>query len=162
MMEGGSIMRSLRTLNASQDAEACDAIVRDLPAWFGNEEGLREQAQLVRTSAGLVCVEDGDVVGFLTYVLPYPQTGEITWMAVRSDDRRRGIGKALLDQLTSVLSLDGATMLIVKTLSDREDPGPAFAETRSFYLAQGFAPVAELEIWSSDNPCQLLAMPLRA
>jgi GNAT superfamily N-acetyltransferase len=153
--------RSVRALDAPADADACDVIVRGLPAWFGSEDGLREQEQLVRTSAGLVCVEDGEIVGFLTYARLYPQTVEITWMAVRSDVRRRGIGAALLDELTPVLSEDGATMLVVKTLSDREDPGPAYAETRSFYLAQGFAPIAELELWGPENPCQLLAMPLR-
>jgi ribosomal protein S18 acetylase RimI-like enzyme len=158
-MEKDSTRRSIRALDASMDAEACDGIVQGLPAWFGNEEGLREQAQIVRTSAGIVCVEDGEIVGFLTYVRLYPQTAEITWMAVRSDVRRRGIGTALLDELTAVLSRDGARMLVVKTLSNREDPGPEYSETRSFYLTRGFDPVAELEIWGPENPCQLLAMP---
>lgn len=159
-MEHDRINRSVRALDASLDAEACDGIVRSLPEWFGNEAGLREQAQLVRTSAGLVCVEDGEIVGFLTYARLYPETAEITWMAVRSDCRRRGIGTILLDELTAALSQDGARMLVVKTLSDREEPGPEYAETRSFYLARGFVPVAELDIWGAQNPCQLLATAL--
>jgi GNAT superfamily N-acetyltransferase len=154
------IKGSVRALNASLDAEACDDIVRGLPEWFGNEEGLKQQAQLVRTSAGMVCVEDGEIVGFLTYVRIYPRTAEVTWMAVRSDRRRRGIGTTLLGELTPMLTRDGARMLVVKTLSDREEPGPEYAETRSFYLARGFVPVAELDIWGAENPCQLLVMAL--
>jgi hypothetical protein len=50
--------------------------------------------------------------------------------------------------------------LTVKTLSDREDPGPEYAQTRAFYLAVGFVPVAELDIWGPENPCQLLARPV--
>lgn len=149
----------MRTLNISADAEACDGIVRGLPAWFGNEDGLKEQAQLVRSSPGLVCVEDAEIVGFLTYLQMHPRAAEITWMAVRSDKRRRGIGTTLLNELTSALSRDGTRLLVVKTLSDREEPGRAYAETRSFYLGRGFIPVAELEIWGPENPCQLLVMP---
>jgi hypothetical protein len=34
--------------------------------------------------------------------------------------------------------------LLVKTLSDRTDPGPEYAETRAFYPAMEFLPVAEV------------------
>ena len=49
----------------------------------------------------------------------------------------------------------------MKTLSDREgDPGPEYGATRAFYLARGFRPAAELDLWGPDNPCQLLARTL--
>jgi hypothetical protein len=50
----------------------------------------------------------------------------------------------------------------VKTLSDRTDPGPEYAETRAFYLAMDFVPVAELDLDppGPENPIQLLALPL--
>ena len=149
--------RVVRALDHSSDAAACDAIVRGLPDWFANEDGLREQAELVRTADGLVIGEDGAVVGFLTYAALNPRTAEITWMAVRSDRRRRGIGAALVDGLTTHLSRQGKKMLVVKTLSDREDPGTEYAQTRAFYLGIGFVPDAELDIWGPENPCQLLA-----
>jgi ribosomal protein S18 acetylase RimI-like enzyme len=110
----------------------------------------------------LVCVDAGELAGFLTYAFLTPQAAEITWMAIRSDRRRRGIGTMLLDELTPKLSRHGARMLVVKTLSDRQDPGPAYTATRRFYVACGFAPVAELDIWGPENPCQLLAMQLPA
>ena len=65
---------------------------------------------------------------------------------------------ALNDQLRT----HGDRLVLVKTISDRSDPGPEYAETRAFYLTMGFVPVAELDLDPPDpeNPIQLLALPL--
>ena len=81
-------------------------------------------------------------------------------MAVHRDHRRSGHGRALMDAVAKELAGRGVQLLLVKTLSDREDPGPEYAETRAFYLASGFIPVMELDIWGPDNPCQALALVL--
>lgn len=141
------------------DAEACDAIIAGLPDWFGNEEGLRGCAAAVRTQRGLVDERDGRATGFLTYTTAEPEA-EITWMAVDADARRTGIGAALTDALVTRLRGTDVDLLLVKTLSDREDPGPAYAQTRAFYLAMGFVPKAELDIWGPENPAQLLVKVL--
>ena len=47
----------------------------------------------------------------------------------------------------------------VKTLSERAASAP-YAETRAFYLANGFEPVAELDMWDEDNPAVLLRRSL--
>jgi GNAT superfamily N-acetyltransferase len=143
-----------------RDAEACDAIVAGLPDWFGNADGIREAAEAVRSHEGLVAEEDDAVVGFLTLVHPYRTTSEISWMAVRRGHRRAGVGRALVYAAVDALAARGVRLLTVKTLSDREDPGPEYAQTRAFYLATGFLPVAELDIWGPQNRCQLLAKPL--
>ncbi|HSL11665.1 MAG TPA: GNAT family N-acetyltransferase [Actinomycetota bacterium] len=143
-----------------RDADACDAIVAGLPDWFGNEDGIRQAAEAVRTHDGLVADESGQVVGFLTLVHPYPTTSEISWMAVRRDHHRTGVGRALVAGAVDHVAARGVRLLTVKTLSDREDPGPEYAQTRAFYLAVGFVPVAELDIWGPQNPCQLLARPV--
>ena len=148
----------IRALHAD-DGPACDAIVASLPAWFGMEEGIRECAKAVRTQPGLVVEADCEVVGFLTLSRPYAHTPEISWMAVRAGHRRRGTGRALIDAISDRLRAEGDRLMVVKTLSDREDPGPEYAETRAFYLAMGFVPVAELYL-HPDNPMQLLALPL--
>jgi GNAT superfamily N-acetyltransferase len=141
------------------DGAACDAIVASLPDWFGMEEGLRECAAAVRTQPGLVAEVDGEVTGFLTLARPYPRTPEISWLAVHARDRRRGIGKALIVAASDQLRARGDRLVLVKTLSDRTYPGPEYAETRAFYLAMGFLPVAELDLYP-ENPIQLLALPL--
>jgi ribosomal protein S18 acetylase RimI-like enzyme len=61
----------------------------------------------VRQQDGLVAVDDGTVVGFLTWQPRFEEAAEITWMAVRSDRRRQGIGHALIDRLASDLVVTG-------------------------------------------------------
>jgi GNAT superfamily N-acetyltransferase len=129
----------IRPLDPS-DSTACDAIVASLPDWFGLEEGIRECAEAVRTQPGLVAEVDGEVSGFLTIARPYPQTPEISWLAVHARDRRRGVGRALIMALNDQLRTHGDRLVLVKTLSDRSDPGPEYAETRAFYLAMDSSP----------------------
>lgn len=57
----------VRPLTAA-DAEACDAIVAGLPYHFAMDEGRRQCAAAVRRDPGLVAVEHGEVLGFLTFV----------------------------------------------------------------------------------------------
>ena len=144
---------------ASADAVACDAIIAGLPDWFGNEHGIRDCAEAVRSQPGLVAVEGGIVRGFLTWERREATGAEITWMAVRSDDRRRGVGHAMLSALLDRLRADSIDRLDVKTLSEREPYAP-YAETRAFYVANGFVKVAELDIWGPENPAVLLSRSL--
>lgn len=156
-MAGRSIV--IRPLDSDSDAVACDAIIASLPGWFGMEEGIRECAAAVRTQPGLVAEIGGSVAGFLTLARPYPSTPEISWLAVHARHRRRGMGRALIEAVSDQLRAEGDRIVVVKTLSDRTDPGPEYAETRAFYLALGFVPVVELDLYP-DNPIQLLALPL--
>jgi N-acetylglutamate synthase-like GNAT family acetyltransferase len=142
------------------DAPVCDAIIASLPDWFGLQDGIDECAEAVRTQPGLVCERDGRVVGFLTVVRPSAVTAEISWLAVHADDRGHGAGTKLVEGLASDLSGTGVRLLLVKTLSDREDPGPEYAATRAFYLARGFQPAAELDLFGPENPIQLLSRPV--
>jgi GNAT superfamily N-acetyltransferase len=130
-----------------------------LPDWFGNEEGIQQCADAVRTQRGLVAEQAARVVGFLTYTAA-EEEAEIMWIAVAADHRGSGIGSKLIDALAGRLRAGGVGRLMVKTLSDREDPGPEYAQTRAFYLAMGFVPEAELDIWGPENPAQLLAKVL--
>ena len=144
------------------DAESCDAIVTGLPEWFGDETGIRDCAEAVRVQPGLVADDAGEVVGFCTYELRPPRSAEITWMAVRADRHRTGIGTAIIDALVGRLTAQGTRLLLVKTLSDRNEPYRPYNQTRRFYLLMGFVRVAELDVWGPDNPAVLLAKPLQA
>ncbi len=127
------------------------------PDGFGDPDGIARCARAVRTEDGLVAVEDGEVVAFITHQPASGSDHEITWMAVQADRRGRGIGTALVAELADRLPA-GTRTLLVKTLSDRDgDPGPEYSQTRGFYLARGFTPMAELDIWGPENPCQVLA-----
>ena len=139
-----------------RDAQTCDAIVAGLPDWFGDPLGLVECAEAVRSQRGFVSVgKGGDVAGFLTWIDQDPATVEITWMAVRADSRRAGIGRELIETLFRSARGKGARFVLVKTLSDAH-PDERYAQTRAFYRAMGFEPVSELDIWGPRNPAQLL------
>jgi ribosomal protein S18 acetylase RimI-like enzyme len=143
---------------APDDADHCDAIVAGLPDWFGMEQGIRDCAEAVRTQAGAVAEFEGEVAGFLTWERDGDEA-EITWMAVRNDRRRRGLGRALVETLMDALRADGVKELRVKTLSSRAEDEP-YAETRGFYSAMGFTEARELDIWGPENPAVLLTRRL--
>jgi GNAT superfamily N-acetyltransferase len=143
-----------------RDAEACDAIIAGLPEWFGNEQGIRDCALAVRSDAGLVATDETGVTGFLTWTHDRERgVAEITWMAVRADLRRHGVGRSLLGALIERLQEEQVHRLDVKTLSERA-AYPLYAETRGFYLANGFESVEVLDIWGGDNPAVLLRRSL--
>jgi GNAT superfamily N-acetyltransferase len=145
---------------APGDAEACDAIVAGLPYHFGIEEGRRACAAAVRRAAGLVAVEDGDVVGFLTFEERFDEAAEITWMAVRADRRRHGIGHALIDRLSEWLTAEGRRILLVLTVSPSDpgdEPDDGYQSTRAFYRSTGFVLGRDLpKEWDGDTAVVLV------
>jgi ribosomal protein S18 acetylase RimI-like enzyme len=157
-MQAGASLTRVRPLRPN-DAATCDAIIASLPAWFGLQEGIDDCAAAVRSQPGLVCERNARVFGFLTITRPSTATAQISWLAVQADERGRGVGTALIERLVEDLSHEPVRLLVVETLSDREDPGPEYAATRAFYLARGFSPAAELQGYP-DNPIQLLAKPI--
>jgi ribosomal protein S18 acetylase RimI-like enzyme len=140
---------------ALADAEVCDAIVAGLPYHFGIEEGRRACAAAVRRASGLVALEDGHVVGFLTYEERFDEAAEITWMAVRADRRRRGIGHVLIDRLAERLTAEGRLLLLVLTVSPSDpgaEPDDGYQSTRAFYRSTGFVLGRDLpREWESDT-----------
>jgi ribosomal protein S18 acetylase RimI-like enzyme len=149
---------------AADDAAACDAIVVGLPYHFGQEQGRRDCAVAVRRDPGLVAVEGGEIVGFLTYVPRFDEAAEITWMAVRADRRRRGVGHALIERLTVELHAAGRRILLVLTVSP-SDPGPepddGYQSTRAFYRSVGFALGRDLpREWEGGDTAVLLVKSL--
>lgn len=140
--------------------DACEQIARSMPDWFGIEEGLQDLRHCLATEAGLVALHHNEVAGFITITRPFPETREITWMAVSPRHHRQGIGRALVEALAAQATDEGATLLHVKTLADLH-PSPEYAQTRAFYHALGFQRLIVLpELWGPDNPCLLMVRPL--
>jgi predicted N-acetyltransferase YhbS len=146
------------------DAEACDAIILTLPYHFGDEGGRAECARAVRTQDGLVAVEDGEVVGFLTLARNDPLSAEITWMAVRADRRRHGLGRKLVEHVAVGLAREGVEFLCVLTVADSEPEWretDTYVDTRAFYRALGFVALRELALEGWDERSLILVRPLR-
>lgn len=149
---------------APSDADACDAVILTLPYHFGDEDGRAECARAVRTQDGLVALEEGEVVGFLTLARHDPRSAEITWMAVRADRRGHGIGGRLIERAVDDLSRDGVELLSVLTVADSEPDerdSDNYADTRAFYRTQGFVALRELALESWEERAVILARPIR-
>jgi len=148
---------------AVSDGEACDAIVATLPYHFGDEGGQRQCAAAVRSQQGLVAEDDGEVVGFVTLEPRFDECVEVTWMAVRADRRRMGVGRALLDRVAADVRAKGRQFLLVLTVSpsDGADEIPdGYQATRAFYEANGFVLARDFPgYWKSDTPV-LMVRPL--
>ncbi|MGZ8577764.1 MAG: GNAT family N-acetyltransferase [Actinomycetota bacterium] len=153
---------ALRQL-AMSDGEACDAIIATLPYHFGDEEGQRQCAAAVRSQQGLVAEDDGEVVGFVTLEPRFDGCVEVTWMAVRADRRRMGVGRALLDRVAADVRAKGRQFLLVLTVSPSDGPDEipdGYQATRAFYEANGFVLARDFPgYWKSDTPV-LMVRPL--
>jgi ribosomal protein S18 acetylase RimI-like enzyme len=145
------------------DAPACDAIVASLPYHFGDEHGRKLCAAAVREQAGLVATAGAGPIAFVTWRLWYAASAEITWMAVHAGERRRGVGRLLVDEL--VKALPAATRYLVVTTLSEATPEPGvedgYAGTRRFWRRSGFEPVWEpAGWWSNENQAVLMVRPL--
>ncbi|NLF30890.1 MAG: GNAT family N-acetyltransferase [Planctomycetes bacterium] len=142
-------------------AAECEAILRSLPEWFGQEGAIRDwrgDLPFLETCAAL---EDGRIVGFVCLKDLQPRLAEIHVIAVRREWHRRGVGRALVEHAERACLARDITALEVKTLGPGE-PDEAYAGTRAFYAAMGFEPVEETtRIWGQANPCLILRKRLR-
>jgi GNAT superfamily N-acetyltransferase len=130
-----------------------EAILRSVPQWFGIEEAL---VRYVSDTAALptFAIQSGErLEAFLTLHEHFPKAWEVHCMAVRSDARRKGLGKALMMHAESWLVDRGVDVLQVKTVAQKKAPS-AYDETRPFYYAMGFTPLEVFpELWAPQNPC---------
>jgi coenzyme F420-0:L-glutamate ligase/coenzyme F420-1:gamma-L-glutamate ligase len=130
-----------------------EAVLSDLPEWFGIEEATR---RYIEDAAMLLTLAVDPDLGFLCLKQHTPQAAEVYVMGVRQDQHRRGIGRALIAEAERWCRAHGIRYLQVKTLGrSRESAG--YAATRMFYEAVGFVAIEELHgLWSHDNPALIL------
>ena len=157
---------NVRALEKS-DAETCDAIMRSLPEWFSFEPGLQDCARAVRTNEGWVAELDGQLIGFATWEERTPKTAEITWMATDREHRGNGVGTAIIETAAAGLSQRGYALALAMTSAAHKvtvqyplEGGDAYDATRAFWMARGFHPLVEFDLWETDLAL-LLVRPLR-
>jgi GNAT superfamily N-acetyltransferase len=137
----------------SEDAAACDAVMRTLPDYFGHEGGLADCGEAVRTQRGFVAEQEGRVVGFATWTGRTGATAEITWMAVERSRRHGGIGTLIVEAVCRELAAKGYRLALAMTSAAGKgghDPADIYEPTRRFWFARGFDPLIELDIWDTN------------
>ena len=141
------------------DAPGCDAVIASLPYFFGDPVGVADCAKAVRSQRGIVSEIEGEITGFVTMLHHFPESAEISWMAVHAQHRRSGIGARLMDAAVESAAADGARILCVMTLgpSVPEDAADNYEGTRRFYRSQGFVPLRELGLreWNDSHALML-------
>lgn len=100
-----------------------------------------EESLSLETKGFFVEKEGTQVIGLIGYVMRPSSEYEITWLAVRPDWQRRGIGKGLLEYVEHQLKNFRSEWLMLEVPND-----PA---TMNFYSAMGFS--EEPSEFSSKN-----------
>jgi coenzyme F420-0:L-glutamate ligase/coenzyme F420-1:gamma-L-glutamate ligase len=139
--------------DAAERSRIAEAVLRDLPEWFGIEESTR---QYIEDSAALPTLAVEPDIGFLCLKQHTPRAAELYVMGVRREEHRRGIGRALVAEAERWCRARGIRYLQVKTLGPSR-PDIGYDATRVFYEAVGFVPLEELHgLWSHGNPALIL------
>lgn len=90
----------------------------------------------------------------------FPGSFEISFLAVRPEHDRRGIGRALVRGVEADARAHAGRFLHVRTLGPSH-PDAGYARTRDFYEAIGFEPQFEsTALGSPGNPIVVLVKPL--
>jgi GNAT superfamily N-acetyltransferase len=140
--------------------EPCKALIAALPEWFGLPDSNAAYLRNLSLLPSWVALVDSEVAGAITLEQHFQASFEVHFMAVRPENHRRGIGRALLDRLEAEVRARAGRWLHVKTLAPSH-PDPFYARTRAFYEAMGFSPLFESSaFWSADNPTLVLVKRL--
>ena len=138
----------------------CEKVLRQLPAWFGIEQAIRNYASDLERCDGLVATVDGTVVAFVGLKRYGSHSIELNVIGVLPEYRRKGMGSQLIEAVENLASESGVQFLHTKTLS-ASVPYEPYEQTRKFWRAMGFLPLDEHLLWGSSNPCLVLIKALR-
>ncbi|MGZ4339654.1 MAG: coenzyme F420-0:L-glutamate ligase [Gaiellaceae bacterium] len=150
-----------RIVEISDQAERsriAEAVLRDLPDWFGIEDSTRRYIEDAATLPTFVMEPD---LGFVCLKQHTPAAVELYVMGVRRSHHRQGVGRALVEASESWCRARGIPYLHVKTLGPSR-PDPGYDATRAFYEAVGFVALEELHgLWDENNPTLVLVKDVR-
>lgn len=158
-----------RVTTGDQDPDTVNRLLRSLPGWFGIESSVVQYVakahELPTYLAWPAAESPGRVaerqpVGVLLAARHFRDSAEIYLMAVEPGLHRRGIGRALVEELETDLIADGAHLLQVKTLGPSR-PDAGYDQTRKFYARSGFRPLEEIHGLWPGNPCLLMVKNLK-
>ncbi|WP_043514095.1 MULTISPECIES: GNAT family N-acetyltransferase [unclassified Actinoplanes] len=137
------------------DPVATGRILRALPSWFGLEEAVRDYVGDASVLPSYLAVSGSATIGVALVRRHFPESAELHLIAVHPDARGSGAGTLLLNAVEEDLRCAGVRLLQVKTIgASYEHEG--YAQTRGFYRARGFLPVAEMRGLVWDGPTLLL------
>lgn len=142
-------------------SEITEAVLRQLPEWFGNEDALKSYIESVKDKKFYAAYDKGFAIGFICLKINNPYTADIHVTGVLKEYHRKGIGRQLVTTSEQYLFDNGYKFFMVKTLGESTDY-EFYRRTRNFYRSVGFYPLEEIkEIWDEENPCLIMVKSVR-
>ena len=143
--------------NADEKSRICNATLRALPSWFGNESAIVDYTEQVRSMPFYAAFEKKESIGFVAVKVHNPYTAEVCVMGIVKEYHRQGIGRRLIECCETYCKSKKMDFLTVKTLDESRE-SKSYEKTRKFYLSVGFKPLEVFPLfWDKDNPCLFLA-----
>ena len=144
------------TIERRHDPASVERILDGLPEWFGLPEANRHYVEAAASMPSWCAVIDEHVVGVALVERRFDESADLHLLAVDREAHRRGVGRALVEAVSTDLARDGVKLLQVNTVGGSfEHEG--YAATRAFYRACGFLPLAELHGIEWDGPTLISA-----
>lgn len=143
---------NIRRLNENAE-QACERVLRSLPAWFGQEDSVLEYVRDTSILPTWVVSNGDEILGFIIVKAHSKQSYEIHCMAVMAQRRGQGIGRLLVETACNWVREQGGQFVQVKTIA-QSVISPEYAETRQFYACMGFVCLeVHPTLWSAIHPC---------
>lgn len=150
------------TRGSEEHRAACLAIAKGLPQCFTGQ-AIAAMADSLREHRLYVALDSDQVVGFATIELMNTDpVAEISWIAVRPERQREGVGSLLIGRIAGDLRAQRVRFLKVKTLASNAEY-PPYEITRRFYKKMDFIhleTVVPYPGWEPDNPCAIYVKAL--
>lgn len=144
-----------------EDIEDCLGIAYGLEEYF-TEDALENMKKDLKDHQFFVVEEENETAGFISLNIKNEDCADISWLAVKKDNRGSGYGKELILHSEEYLREKGIQILEVKTLSEDADYEP-YEKTRRFYEKMEFVHLETIETypgWDEGNPCSIYVKPL--
>lgn len=138
----------------------CRNILKQLPEWFGQEDGISRYAKESRDSYLWVDIENNKPVGFIVMKETSPYTVEISVMGILKEYHRKGIGTELFKSFYNFSKNNNYEFIQVKTVKNGKYS--SYDITNAFYKKVGFRELECMDnLWDEDNPCQIYIMSIK-
>jgi GNAT superfamily N-acetyltransferase len=155
-----------RSTVTEKDIAIVRAVTESTGFFFAEEVDTAVELVEDRLAKGLRCgyhflfaEQDGKTVGYTSFgpIACTKESFDLYWIVVASDYRGKGLGSQLLEQSERAIAGLGGSRVYIETSAR-----PLYEPTRAFYLARGYAKIAELEDFYAPGDAKAMFLKVLA